>query len=49
MCLISDLCYYVDENCTVLGCYAPSGGNSLLTFGGYLSQNVGKELLLFTA
>jgi hypothetical protein len=44
---ISDVDHDVDENYTLLHCYAVSSGNSLLTFGGRLPRNVEKELSLF--
>jgi len=47
MCLILEFGRDVDENCTILHCYAVISGNSLLTFGGHLSRNVDKELSLF--
>jgi len=47
MCLILDFGRDVDENYTLLCCYAVSSGNSLPTFGGQLSRNVSKESSLF--
>jgi predicted GNAT family N-acyltransferase len=57
-CVISDFRREVDENSSLLGYYAVSSGNSLLTFWGLLtledgtdrlSRNVGKELPLLAA
>jgi hypothetical protein len=37
LCMISGFRYEVDENCNLLGCYAASSGNCLMTFQDNLS------------
>ena len=38
LCMISGFRHKVDENCTLLGCYAVKSGNSLQTFWDNLSD-----------